>query len=67
MPVLILSSVRRGVAVAVACHRTIFLDRMPATDCETLIKAIASSGEMPRAIVAELIDRSDGVPLSSKN
>ena len=63
VPILILSSVRRGVALAVAAKRTLFIDRIPPADCKALIKAIANTGDMPPAIVAELIDRSDGVPL----
>jgi class 3 adenylate cyclase/tetratricopeptide (TPR) repeat protein len=63
VPVLLVSSVRRGTEAAVACQRTIFLDRIPAADCKALIKAVAGNGNMPSTVVTELIERSDGVPL----
>ena len=63
VPVLLVSSMRRGITATVAFQRTIVLDRIPAADCRTLIRAVAGNGEMPRSVVTELIERSDGVPL----
>lgn len=63
VPVLLLSSVRRGIGDAVACQCTIFLDRIPAADCRALIRAVAGNGDMPGPVISELIERSDGVPL----
>ena len=63
VPVLILCSVRRGVHVEMAPDRVIGMDRISATDCQRLIDLIAGRGALPREVVAELMHRSDGVPL----
>ena len=62
-PVLLLCSVRKGVVLDLSPQRTIVLDRILPWDCTELIEAIAGRGGLRQPIVAELVRRSDGVPL----
>lgn len=62
-PVLILASVRAEAGVEIASDTRIDLERITPSECRTLIGVTASRRSLPPAIVEELVQRSDGVPL----
>ena len=63
VPILILASARPETAVDVAVNTRLTLERISPAECRALIEAMPRTEPLAPAVIDQLIERSDGVPL----